>query len=87
MDRPDWQVTEITIYCDAVDDEVTVQVHGDLSTRCTGYHRYSKAGQDAARLLKAKSKRLGRQLGCTGPECDRVTQYRKSLLSQEAGKS
>lgn len=33
----DWRVTATTIYGDAVDDDVTVLVYEDWSTRCTGY--------------------------------------------------
>ena len=33
----DWQVTATTIYCDAVDDDVTLLVYKDGSAKCTGY--------------------------------------------------
>ncbi|MCJ7791782.1 MAG: hypothetical protein MUP49_05195 [Dehalococcoidia bacterium] len=36
----DWQVTATTIYCDAVDDDVTILVYKDWSTKCTGYKKY-----------------------------------------------
>jgi hypothetical protein len=32
----DWQVAATTIHCDAVDDDVTIIVHRDCTTRCTG---------------------------------------------------
>jgi len=81
-----WQVTEVTIYCDAVDDEVTIQVYKDGSVKCTGYGNYGKPSRDAIRLLKKKGKQLKRQLKCEGLECNRVLQYKNNLLSQEAGK-
>ena len=81
-----WQVTEVTIYCDAVDDEVTIQVYKDGSVKCTGYGNYGEPSRDAINLLKKKSKQLKRQLKCEGLECNRVLQYKNNLLSQEAGK-
>jgi len=35
-----WQVTATAIYCDAVDDEVTILVYKDWSTERTGYKKY-----------------------------------------------
>jgi hypothetical protein len=34
----DWQLTATAIYCDAVDDDVTIIVYKDWSTKCTGYN-------------------------------------------------
>ena len=78
-----WQITETTIYCDAVDDEVTIQVYKNEAVKCTGYMKYGKPTREAANTLKKQSKRLNRQLKCEGPECHRVTQYKEKLLSQE----
>ncbi len=82
----DWQVTATTLYCDAVDDDVTIMVYKDWSTRCVGY--YKKYGdpvitKDTTKLLKNKSKKLGRALQCEGPECHRVVAYRDKLRSEE----
>lgn len=79
----DWQVTATTIYCDAVEDEVTLMVYGDWSVQCTGYRRYgeSVAGQAA---LKSRARRTGRPLGCSGPECPRAVEYRARLLAEES---
>ena len=82
-----WKITATTIYCDAVDDEVTVLVYKDFSTKCTGYKKYFKPTREVANLLKKKSKRLGHKLACQGLECHRVTKYQKKLLSEEAKKS
>ncbi len=82
----DWEVTATTIYCDSIDDEVTIIVHKDFSTKCTGYDKYSKANKEALNLLKKKSKQLRRQLDCAGLECPQVVQYREKLLAEEARK-
>jgi hypothetical protein len=84
--KTDWQVTATTIYCDAVDDEVTVLVYKDWSTRCTGYAKYREPTETAAAQLKKKAKRLGRRLECEGLECRRITQYKEKLAREEAGK-
>ncbi len=80
----DWQITAATIYCEDVDDEVTVIVQRDGAVRCVGFGRYSAPEGDTARLMKRKSRQLNRQLKCTGPECNRVVQYRDRLFAEEA---
>lgn len=84
--KTDWQVTATTIYCDAVDDEVTVLVYKDWSTRCTGYAKYREPDKTVATQLRKKSKRLGRKLECQGLECPRVTQYKEKLAREESEK-
>ena len=79
----DWQITAATIYCLAVDDEVTIMVHKDWSIKCTGYNKYSQPGKETTSLLKKKGKRLNRQLECQGLECHRIIQYKEKLLSEE----
>jgi hypothetical protein len=80
----DWQVTATTIYCDAVDDDVTIMVYKDWSTTCTGYKKYGESlNQETAKMLKRKAKRLGRNLRCEGPLDHRVTDYRDMLIAQE----
>ncbi len=77
----DWVLTATTIYCDAVDDEVTLLVYKDGTLKCTGYDKYSKPSKETAREIKIKSRQLGKQLGCTEPQCHRLIQYRdKSLV-------
>ncbi len=80
-----WQVTAKTIYCDAVDDEITIMVQKDFSVKCTGYYKYGESGESSTNLIK-KSKRIKRQLRCEGPGCQRATQYKERLLKEEAGK-
>ena len=81
-----WQVTAATIYCDVVDDEVTLLVYKDWSVECTGHQKYGKPGKDATNLPKRQNGQLKRQLNCTGPECHRVIQYKDKLFSEEAKK-
>lgn len=80
----DWQVTATTIYCDAVDDDVTIMVYKDWSARCTGYKKYvESSNKETAEMLKRKVKRLGRNLRCEGPLDHRVTDYRDMLIAQD----
>jgi hypothetical protein len=79
----DWQVTATTIYCEAVDEEVTILVYKDFSTKCTGYAKYAAPTPELTSLLRKKSKRLGRPLECEGPACPRVTGYKEKLAAEE----
>ncbi|MFP3975976.1 MAG: hypothetical protein ACLFVK_07135 [Dehalococcoidia bacterium] len=80
----DWQVTAMTLYCDAVDDYVTIMVYPDGTTRCTGYQKYGEnPDKEAVKSLRKKSKQLGRQLRCEGPLDYRVTEYRDNLFAAE----
>jgi hypothetical protein len=83
----DWQVTATRIYCDAVDDDVTIMVYKDWSVRCTGYKKYVEhLNKETERRLKKKAKRLGRNLGCEGPLDYRVTDYRDKLAAEDKAK-
>ena len=79
-----WQVTATTIYCDAVDDEVTLMVYKNRATKCTGYKKYHEPSKEIIKLVKRKSKQLSRELKCEGPECSRVIQRRDKLFAEEA---
>ena len=79
-----WQVTATTIYCDAVDDDVTLMVYKDRTAKCIGYQRYHKPDKETNKLMEEKSKALNRKLDCEGPECRRVIQYRDRLFAVEA---
>ena len=79
----DWEVTANTIYCDMVDDEVTVLVYKDFSTKCTGYSKYGETSKEMLGLLSRKSKQLGRRLECAGSKCGYVIQYKEKLLAEE----
>jgi len=87
LDLANWQVTATTIYCDAVDDEVTIMVYRDWSAKCTGSDKYSASSREAMKALRKKSKQLKRPLGCTGPGCDRVNKYEEMLSTEEANSS
>ena len=78
-----WQVTAATIFCDAVNDEVTLMVYKDGSAKCVGYQKYGQTNKEIMKLLQQKSKQLNRQLKCEGPECSRVTRYRDKLFAEE----
>jgi len=78
-----WQITATTIYCDAVDDEVTLMIYKDGSTKCTGYKKYYQPDKEIGKLLGRKGKQLNRKLECEGLECYRVTQYRDKLFAEE----
>ncbi len=77
-----WQLTAITIYCDAVDDEVTLLVYKDGSVKCTGYSKYGESSKEIP--AKRQGKRLKRQPNCDSPECHRVIQYKDKLFTEEA---
>jgi hypothetical protein len=84
----DWQLTATTIYCDAVDDDVTIMVYKDWSTTCTGYKKYGEGlNKETAKVLKKKAGRLGRNLECEGPLDHRVTDYRDRLVAQDKATS
>ncbi len=80
----DWQVTATTIYCDAVDDYVTIVVYKDWTAGCSGYKQYvGNPTKTTVKMLKQRSKRLGRQLKCEGPLDYRVAAYRDKLIAEE----
>ena len=80
----DWQVTATKIYCDAVDDDVTIMVYKDWSTRCTGYKKYvESSNEETARVLQRKAKRLGRNLRCEGPLGCSAADYRDMLIAED----
>ena len=82
-----WQVTATTIFCGAVDAEVTLMVYKDRSARCTAYKKYGEnIKKEVAKELKKRGKILGRELRCEGQECSRVTEYRDKLFAEEEAK-
>jgi hypothetical protein len=81
LSKPDWEITATTVYCDAVDDEVTLLIYADGTSRCTGRQKYAKPDKETSRAIKNKSRRQGKQLGCSDNDCSRVSQYRDSLLN------
>jgi hypothetical protein len=79
----DWQVTATTIYCESVDDEVTLIIKSDGSLTCSGRQRFEKPGKEADKVLKQKSKITGKQLKCTGDSCASLKQYRDKMLGEK----
>ena len=81
-----WQITATTIYCNAIDDDVTIQVYKDWSVKCCSYDKYHQPGKELLKLLKQKSQQLSRPLECTGPQCSYVIQYKDKLFAEEMSK-
>jgi len=79
----DWQVTATTIYCDAVDDEVTIMVDKDWSAKCTGVRKYTESREEQLNMVK-KSLQLRRALECEGMQCIRILEYKQKLRDEEA---
>ena len=77
-----WSITATTIYCEAVDDEVTLMVYKDRSAKCTGLKKYHDPATKITKQAKEKTKR---NLKCEGEHCARVTQYRDRLFTEETG--
>jgi hypothetical protein len=79
-----WQTTAKTIFCDAVDDEVTVMIYKDNSARCTGCKKYTEPNDITRKLVSNKNQQHKRALKCEGEGCPRVTGYKASILAEEA---
>jgi hypothetical protein len=75
-----WVITATTIYCETVDDEVTLLVYKDGSAKCTGSRKYGHP--DKGRSLKRKSQPLKQPSRCEPSECRRLMQYRDKLLAE-----
>lgn len=80
---PNWQITAKTILCEAVDDEVTVLVYKNGSTRCTGCQKYNQPNDVIRALVREKARKLKRPLKCEGEQCLRQSQYRDKILAEE----
>ena len=78
-----WQVTAKTIYCDSVDDEVTVIVYKNGKTQCTGFQKYNQPNDITSIVIKKKSRHLKRPLKCEGDRCLRISEYKEKILAEE----
>jgi hypothetical protein len=76
----DWQITATTIFCEDVDDEVTLLIYGDGTSKCTGQQKYARPDKETAKALKKKNKQTGKTPGCRGADCARISDYRKKWL-------
>jgi hypothetical protein len=77
----DWKLTATTIFCEDMNDEVTIIVYKDGKTRCTGYDLFTKLNADA----RNKKKLTG--IECHGPVCHRVAAYKEKLFLEEKSNS
>jgi TATA-box binding protein (TBP) (component of TFIID and TFIIIB) len=80
----DWQTTAKTIYCDAVDDEVTILIFKNFSVHCTGCKKYTELNDITQNIIKEKNHKLKRTIKCEGEQCPRVTGYKENILAEEA---
>lgn len=78
-----WQITAKTIFCDAVDDEVTLLIYKDYSAHCTGCRKYEKPDQVTLRLIKAKKRRLKRAPKCEGEGCARLASFKQEIAAEK----
>jgi hypothetical protein len=79
----DWEVTATTIFCDDVDDEVTIMVNKDGTVKCSGRYKYEKPGAVTKKALKIKGKNSSKKLACRGSACAAVEQYRDKMLGEK----
>lgn len=82
----DWQVTTVTINCEAIAGEVTIIVKGDWSVKCSGYETYTSSRSARIDLVK-RSLKLKRTVECKGMECPQITAYIQKLQNEEALKT
>jgi hypothetical protein len=79
----DWEVTATTIFCEAVDDEVTLIVSGNGAAKCSGQQKYDNSKKDIKKTIANKSKSSGKQFGCKGENCATLKQYRDKMLGEK----
>jgi len=80
MEKPDWEITATTVYCEAVGDEVTLMVRADGACKCTGSQKY------AAIVKKTRSKNK-KNRACNEVDCPTLNQYRDRLLKGQTSGS
>ena len=69
-----WRVTATTLFCDAVNDWVTVMVYPDGKKGCGHWTRHGKV-----------SRKVGdKRLECNGPDCDVCNAYREDVSRRDA---
>jgi hypothetical protein len=78
----DWQITAKTIFCEAVDDEVTVIVHRNGAVHCTGCRKYDQPNDITRILVKEKTRKIKRAVKCEGESCPRVTGYNNQIQTE-----
>jgi hypothetical protein len=80
-----WQITAKTIFCEAVDDEVTLLIKKDGDSRCTGFKKYTRPNDITLGIIKEKNRRLKRRIICEGEGCSRLSQYKDQILTEKTG--
>jgi hypothetical protein len=78
----DWAMTAKTIFCEAVDDEVTVIVQKNGTARCTGCKKYDQPDDYTVAMIKKKTRKLRRPVKCEGENCPRVTGYKEQIIAE-----
>jgi hypothetical protein len=73
LEKPDWEITATTIYCDTAGDEVTLMVYADGTCKCTGNRKTAARGKKKRPINKKNS-------GCVEAGCAVLSRYRDSLL-------
>ena len=76
MEKPDWELTATTVFCEAVNDEVTMMVYADGTCKCTGSRKYAATG-------KAKRQKNKKGDACSEVDCLTLIKYRDRLLKGE----
>jgi len=79
-----WQVTATSLFCDSVDDFVTIIVNKDWTTKCCWYNQNCSHGTDYKRQKLDKTNGL-KMKKCSGPECSYAINYRDKLIHEERG--
>jgi hypothetical protein len=82
VDMADWQITATTVYCADVDDEVTLLIYGDGTSKCTWHQKHARPNKETAGIKKPKSQHPGRQPGCGGTGCQLISEYRNKWLGK-----
>ena len=80
----DWEVTAATIYCTAIDEEVTLMIYRDGEVNCTGQQRYQNPNRQNTRRLVERSNRTGRQLACSGTSCVKIADYLAEISKENS---
>jgi hypothetical protein len=80
----DWQITAKTIYCDAVDDEVTLHgIQRHFLFTAPGCKKYNEPDDITRSTIKEKGRKLRRPVKCECEQCSRVIQYKERILAEE----
>jgi hypothetical protein len=80
----DWQLTATTIYCDAVQEEVTIFIHKDWSPACTGFNQNTGTSGQQSKDAPVDTAASNSKKGCTGLPCKITTDYINKLMAEES---